>query len=282
MNPGKITKLTIPSLNEFEFQIKYTETNQKMHVNEIDLHTHNEFEIYVNVSGDVSFLVENNLYDLTRGDVIIARPGEQHHCVYRSDAPHKLYWILFDCRKNENVFDFDFDGNYISPQGDFREELLELCHALHDCPISDEEKIYSFFRILTILKKSKRGHSEMQSVLSPELSNILKYIDRHIREEVTIASIAKEFYMSQSTLERKFKELLDIPPSEYIRRKKLVIATELLHEGKSVLNAGMSVGYSDTSYFIEIFKRYYGITPHQYKKKLSDYNKSNNLHTYEN
>ena len=96
---GKIIKLNIPALNDFDFQIKLTETNRSIHTYEIGLHTHSEFELYINLSGDVSFLVENNLYDLKHGDVIIARPGEYHHCVYRSDAPHKLFWILFDCQK---------------------------------------------------------------------------------------------------------------------------------------------------------------------------------------
>ena len=69
-------------------------------------HSHDCYEFYINVSGDVSFLVENSLYPLSRGDVIIARPGEQHHCVYRSDKPHKMFWILFDCEKNQTVLDF--------------------------------------------------------------------------------------------------------------------------------------------------------------------------------
>ena len=96
MHSGEITKIKIPTLNEFDFQIKLTETNRSLHTHEIGLHTHNEFELYVNLSGDVSFLVENNLYNLSRGDVIIARPGEYHHCIYRSDAPHKFFWILFN------------------------------------------------------------------------------------------------------------------------------------------------------------------------------------------
>ena len=72
--------------------------------------------------------------------------------------------------------------------------------------------------------------------------------------------------MSQSTLERKFKDALHVSPSEYIRRKKLVLATELLKAGKSVTEAGAGVGYNDTSYFMELFKRYFGVTPYQYKK----------------
>lgn len=270
MHNGKITKLKIPPLNEFDFQIKYTETDRKSHTFEIGLHTHNEFEIYVNLSGDVSFLVENNLYVLTRGDVIIARPGEHHHCVYRSEAPHKLFWILFDCQKNNTILDFlhgDFCENYISPQEDLREELLDLCYALHNGSLTDQDKIYTFFRIFTILKKSINTAPVQQSKLPLELRMIIDYIDSHIYEKITVTGIAKEFYISQSTIERRFKETLGLMPVEYIRRKKLVLAAQMLQEGKSVLDAGTSIGYNDNSYFIELFKQYYGITPYQYKKK---------------
>ena len=151
-------------------------------------------------------------------------------------------------------------------RSDLREELLELCYTLHGGSLTQEDKIYAFFRIFAILRKSKSAVSAKQSVLPRELSNIINYIEGHIYEEITVSDIAKSLYISQSTLERRFKEALDITPLEYIRKKKLILAAEMLQDGKSVLVAGTSVGYSDTSYFIEIFKRYYGITPYQYKK----------------
>ena len=270
MHNGISTKLTIPAVNTFDFQIKLTETDRRSHTYEIGLHTHEEFELYINLSGDVSFLVENNLYELTRGDVIIARPGEHHHCVYRSDAPHKLFWILFDCQKNAHILDFlqkDFRENYISPHDDLREELLELCSVLYSGFLTDEEKIYTFFRIFAILKKSIKAAPAKQSKMPQELQKIIDYIDRHIYEEITVTDIAKAFYISQSTLERKFKGSLALMPLEYIRRKKLLLAAEMLREGKTVFTAGANVGYHDNSYFIELFKKYYGITPYQYKQK---------------
>lgn len=269
MHCDKTTKLKIPALNAFDFQIKLTEKERRTHTREIDLHTHSEFELYINLSGDVSFLVANNLYPLSRGDVIIARPGEYHHCVYRSDASHRFFWILFDCSKNSALLDFlkaDVGKNYISPQGPLREELIDLCHSLHDGFLSNEERIYAFFRIFAILKQSKNAASDQKSVLFRELHQIVHYIDQHISKELTSGEIAAAFYMSQSTLERKFKDALHVSPSEYIRRKKLVLATELLKAGKSVTEAGAGVGYNDTSYFIELFKRYFGVTPYQYKK----------------
>lgn len=270
MPNGTITKLKIPALKEFDFQIKYSELNRKTHTHEIDFHTHNELELYINLSGDVSFLVDRSLYELTRGDVIIARPGERHHCVYRSDAPHKLFWILFDCRKNEELLDIlheNFSENYIRPQNDLREELLGLCNELHSGSLTNEERIYNFLRIFAILKKSKNAAAPQQSKLPQELRIILDYIDSHICEELSVKGIAKALFISQSTLERKFRENLDVTPLEYIRRKKLFIATQKLQEGKTVLEAGTSVGYNDNSYFIELFKQIYGITPYQYQKR---------------
>ena len=170
----KITRLKIPELNAFDFQIKYTETNQKDHWYQIDLHVHHEFELYINLEGDISFLVDDALYPVSRGDVIIARPGEQHHCVYRSSKPHKLYWILFDCDKNSGLLDFmqpECHDNFISTQGKLCEELLELCGAMCSKELSKEEQIYAFFRIFAILKESKKKNAEVQDVLPQDLAS---------------------------------------------------------------------------------------------------------------
>lgn len=268
MHIGQITKHTIPALNAFDFQIKHTETDRKSHHHEITLHSHREFEIYINISGDVSFLVKNNLYHLSRGDVIVARPGELHHCVYRSDAPHKFFWILFDCQKNSGLLDFLTEGfyeNYISPQSNLREELLTLCYTLHGSDLTKEEKIYYFFRLFAILKESLKPMAS-NSLLPQSIGKIIDYIDSHIHEEISISDIAKTLYISQSTLTRQFKKHLDITPLEFVKRRKLALAVQLLQEGKSVLAAGTGVGYNDNSYFIELFKKYYGTSPYQYKK----------------
>lgn len=273
MQNKTVTKLKIPQLNAFDFQIKYSETNQKNHWYEIDLHAHNEFEIYINLSGDVSFLVENSLYPLSRGDVIIARPGERHHCVYRSNKPHKLFWILFDSEKNKTLLDFLKDGfceNYISPRDELRKELLELCGALHGKKLTEEGQIYAFLRIFAILKESSNKEESAKDVLSNDLKQVIDYIDKHIHEPLTITQIANTFYLSQSTLERQFKQVLNSTPLEYIRKKKLILAAQRLRNGESVLQAGLNLGYNDTSYFIQLFKKYYGCTPCEYKRMHKD------------
>ena len=57
----------------FEFNIKYTDLSLDFYEASSIGHTHNECEIYINVSGDVSFMVENNIYPISSGDIIITR-----------------------------------------------------------------------------------------------------------------------------------------------------------------------------------------------------------------
>ncbi len=271
MATNKISKLTIPSLREFDFQIKYTETNRSSHTYEIDLHSHDEFEIYINLSGDVSFLVENNLYSISRGDAIIARPGETHHCIYRSDATHKLFWILFDCKTNPLIADFflKYTGhNCVSPPENLKNELLELGFTLLDNNLSYSDKLYYFLRLLKILEIGAQENSRKKNALPSDFQQILDYIDNHIGETLQISDITEFFYISPSTLERKFKKYVGLKPLEFIQKKKLNMAAELLRSGESVLNAGLAAGYTDSSYFIQLFKRMFGETPFQYQKRF--------------
>ena len=83
--------------------------------------------------------------------------------------------------------------------------------------------------------------------------------------QLTVSKIVKIFYTSQSTLERRFKQILNITPLEFIRRKKIILAAQMLRSGESVLQTGINLGYNDPSYFVQLFKKYYGYTPHEYK-----------------
>lgn len=58
-------------------------------------HIHDYCEVYFNVSGNVSFAVENKVYPVNTGDIIISKPNEIHYCIYHSDQIHTCYcfWV---------------------------------------------------------------------------------------------------------------------------------------------------------------------------------------------
>lgn len=271
MTRDEIRSGKMPLVDDFQFSIRHAVTDRQSHVQEIDLHTHREFELYLNLAGDISFLAENRLYPLTRGDVFLARPGEHHHCVYRSDAPHEYFWILFECESNRALLEFLFEDpslNFISPAEELKAELIDLCFSLSGRDPSDENRFFSFFRLLHILKISAHNPLRPQHALPEDLTRLLSYIEEHLSEPISVAAIAKTLYISESTVERRFKEHLDMTPLDYIRKRKLQRAAQLLRDGSSVLQAGLAAGYADNSHFIKLFRQHYGITPHHYKKRF--------------
>jgi AraC-like DNA-binding protein len=120
--------------------------------------------------------------------------------------------------------------------------------------------------LIEILRRNETVKETANPSVPKTLEKALSYIEQHIYEPLQVSKIAEALHYSESTLERLFKEYLKITLFEFIRKKKMILAATLLREGKSVLDVGLKLGYADNSYFIKLFRKYYGVTPLQYKK----------------
>ena len=83
---------------------------------------------------------------------------------------------------------------------------------------------------------------------------------------ITVKDIADAAYVSVSTLERYFEKNLRLSPSEYLKKRRLSHAAELLKNGTSVTDACHFSGFADCSKFIQLFRKHYGVTPLKWKK----------------
>ena len=95
----------------------------------MDSHIHNQCEIYVNLTGKVSFMVENRIYGIQSGDVIITRPYEAHHCIYHDTSIYGHFCINFSAENIEEILDVFLkrksgEGNLISLPKQEKERLL--------------------------------------------------------------------------------------------------------------------------------------------------------------
>lgn len=111
-----------------------------------------------------------------------------------------------------------------------------------------------------------------QMELIPEntiIHNAKSYIKQHLAEELSVASIAKKFYLNVNYFSRLFKHLTGEGCNEYITRKRMERAKALL-EGSSLKTGQIAeeVGYKDKNYFSLSFKKYYGCSPTAFREKL--------------
>lgn len=263
--------INFDTVSSFDFNIKYLEMQPEF-AKPIDQHIHPECEIYFNLSGDVSFMAGDNVYPISRGSVIVTRPYEYHHCIYRSNAVHRHYWVLFSSEHNEKFLDLFFrrkagEGNLIVLSPEDTDRLALLFDSFLYNELSPSERYISFFEVLKILTSGAKRTSG-KARLSPEVSLALGEINKNFSEPFSLSDLAGSLHLSVNTLERHFKSELGITPREYLLRRRMSSAVSLLADGKSVTEAAQESGFSDCSHFISRFKKQFNTTPAKYKKGL--------------
>lgn len=258
------------ALGSVRFTLSHMRMSRRDHTEGLDLHSHGELELYLNLDGDISFLVGNKLYPLKRGDLIISRPGELHHSVYRSHRDHELFLFFIDLQNTaelDRFFREEITASFIAPEEAAKEEMIRLCWRLLQEGSSRMDRLCCLFSFLRLLKESAQGETPDAVGLPDDLTQMLAYIDQRLQENLSTARIANAFFLSESTVKRRFQTYLGITPLKFIQRRKMAYAAELLDRGESVMNAGIGAGYTDNSYFISLFRRCYGISPLQYKRR---------------
>lgn len=233
-------------------------------------HIHDCYEIYLNISGDVSFLVNNRVYTVDKGTVIFTRPHDIHVCIYPKECMHEHFcmWIIDPEHK---VLDFahkpDFEP-FIVLSHDKRERLMELFFKLKEEQTTKLNKTAAFFEILSLLQNGERDVGQSTPTQLPvEMQQILTYINLNFRELNHVQDVYDRFYISPATLTRWFRKYTGLSPHVFLESKKLAYAKHLLNKGCTVTQAAEEAGFSDCSRFISVFKKKFGITPKVYKQQ---------------
>jgi len=98
------------------------------------------------------------------------------------------------------------------------------------------------------------------------LKEIVKHLNENYRNDISIQSIARSFYMNPNYLSQLFKRELNVTFTEYLTQARLRQARLLLETtALSIGEIAESVGFRDYFYFIRTFKKHEKITPRQYR-----------------
>lgn len=97
---------------------------------------------------------------------------------------------------------------------------------------------------------------------------VLDYIRTHITSTIKVEELCKLACMSKSAFYRAFTHQFGIAPNQLIIRERLKLSKQLMtNERLSVKEAGYAAGFSDTNYFVRIFRKNEGITPGSFIKE---------------
>lgn len=261
---------------EVTYEKRFTTVDDVTHC---DQHIHDFYELYINLSGDVSFLVENNVYPIQRGDMILTAPNEIHRCIYHSDCVHEHFCIwMKEIPFASQVLKNEFESNKLVILSEkSKQTLIDHCFSLYNSYNGDEalkfRAMSSFSGILNLICTHRKNFTPMQKQLPQSFSKIVDYIICNYTDpNCNVTTLCQEFYISKSTLNRNFQKHFQMTPSNYIESKRFSEAKKLLAAGLSVQEACTRCGFSDCSYFIMRFRKKFDITPAKYQKLFSTIN----------
>ncbi len=98
---------------------------------------------------------------------------------------------------------------------------------------------------------------------------IKEYIERNLLSEISLESLAKELYYTPNYLNLIFRKSTGATIFDYIVGCRMEKAREMLHDPRLKLyEIAETLGYSHTAYFSNVFKKYSGMTPKEFRERL--------------
>lgn len=115
---------------------------------------------------------------------------------------------------------------------------------------------------------SDAGTGETSALPAFKLRRVTDWMAEHLAEEFSLARLADQVGMSEFHFNRLFKRATGVPPSQYLIRLRMDVARRRLREtGRSIIEIGNEVGYSNPSHFARLFRKETGLSPSDYRRQ---------------
>ena len=238
------------------------------------MHAHEWMEIFYIISGKGNYLVEGNQYQLKPNDIFIMRASETHRLVIDPDEPYERIaihfspsiiaavdpdlWLLRPFVERPlgqmNRFDGD-DIQFIHLRKIFEDFSFE---NIADIRLNIMGRLLMFLTALNGIYESALMHHIPEQGLQ---SQLVRYVNEHLFEQISLQSISDHFYLSRSQISRIFQQATGSSLWEYVSLKRLLAARAMIQRGEAANAAGLTCGFSDYSSFFRAYKSHFGHSP---------------------
>ena len=272
---------------ELEMDSAYVDTYRDITYSNanVQLHSHMFYEIlYCRNTCGAEYLVGSERYKLQKGDLIFVPPGVSHRPILPASMSEPyirdVLWIspefmesLVQIKSGNEHFTYPTLLRTSGSKWEYLGELFRVGVAEAENKAIDWHTAV-IGNSMTLIAHLNRVYNENQNrqltAEKPELlDQVLVYIEHHLSERITLAEVAKHFYISESTITQTFRKKMGVSFYRCVTQRRLIAAKGLISSGIALDTVAEQVGFSDYSSFFRAFKQEYGISPSQYKKSIS-------------
>ena len=223
------------------------------------------------ISGKGYLKIGGKKFALEANDVYLLEPYSSHEYYSDPTDPFRKCWINFSSDLFISVFEqYNLKNTYVFRNTNIYEEMKKLLKleevSLHNdhIYIQASEYLFSIFMKLTANRPAETEVSELAQ-------RIIFKLDKAIDSTISIEEICDELFISRSTMIREFKKHYHTTPHAYLLDRKIAHSKNLLkNTNPSIKEISSLLGFSDSHYFCNFFKKKTNTTPSDYRNSKSD------------
>lgn len=249
-------------------------------------HYHSEYEIYYLISGCRKFFINDTIYNVKKGDMLIISKGDIHRTTYISNESHERISLLFSGELLNLLYD-DFGKEVINKCFDYqcisipvsrREYIEELLSRMENeykqSDVFSNLLIKNYMKellifIIRLQKYIPVSYSDNIAASDEDIQKAARFITQNYKKNITLNSVAEHINMSPTYFSKKFRKSTGFGFKEYLLNIRIKKAASLLLEtNNSITDIAYSCGFNDSNYFGDVFKRVKGTSPLKYRKNM--------------
>jgi AraC family transcriptional regulator, arabinose operon regulatory protein len=237
------------------------------------------YKIHYIFSGQGTFINNGHSYSLGPGQGFLICP--KHVASYKADDknPWTYAWVAFNgknARMYLNKIGLSLDNPiYDCDQGNLLQECFNQMFnaSKNNKHYGKDLRLLSFlYLFLSILTESSNAAYQPKKTNPKEyyINRAMEFIQTNYSREIGVNEIATYLGLNRNYMTKIFNATIGMTPQTYLIEFRMDKACELLKETNlSIGEISNSIGYSDLLLFSRMFKRRRGLSPKNYRNKLS-------------
>ena len=269
-------------MTERDFEVEHAVDTD---YHDVEPHYHEFYEMYFFAGGHVDYIVDDQQFHLHPGDLLIIPPNVLHNPFFHDfDIPYERYVVWISANTLSRLIRQDADCGYFLQQdiqgrylfrGDeasvisLRGSFMTLFHSYHERALCYRtEGISVIMHILTLYNRALAAEtSQVQGGTHGSLlTDILHYVQGNLCGNLSLDKLASVFYTNKYHISHLFKQNMHISYYQYVIQMRLIAGKNSILDGVPVAKVWETCGFSDHAGFYRAFRKWYGVSPNQFKK----------------
>src|SRR5512140_1856161 len=283
MRPARTKSIKLYSEELIDPEIEFHYAFHKSFRDITAVHTHNFYELFVIVEGEVLHTVNGRTQLLGEGTLVFMRPNDVHfyqpsegkecqliNLAFREGTVRELFDYLGPGFPSERLLHRSLPPRVLLSASEKDILAAKLGH-LNTIPRDQKHRIRSTLRILLFEIFTKYFSSESGEEGSPLPAWLDMLLSEVQKKESFVRGLASIYELSQRSPEhisRVFRKYLSTTPTDYINQLRLHYAANLLsNSDESVTSISMEAGFENVSHFYHLFKKQFHVSPAEFRAR---------------